>query len=180
MVKNKKLAVTISSFALIFLIITGYSIWSKNYKYYDTPEQAVYGYEQKIAGIEYLSVLEDNGLGVVFYRLDGELCAIKIQKDDNKWRIVTNESIKNLIPSIKTIKEYGMSWGKCEGKFYVWINSTVNLIDMIPPKDSLDSKFLCHETPFGDKVNYDWFLVLDEEPQNYYVIINGEKVQLTE
>lgn len=186
MIKNKKLAIAISAFGLIFLIVTGYSIWSRNYKYYDTPEQAVYAYEERGSGVQYLSFLEDKGgLGIAFYKKQasfmsqGDFLSIKIEKKDKKWRVLRNESIENAW-KMKIVNNYMLSWGECRDKFYISITYNGDLNSNNQPQDSLNSTFLFYQYPLSIIPTYDWFLVLDEEPQNYYVILNGEKVQLTE
>lgn len=177
--KNQKKALLASAISLLVITIMCYSIWAGNYKYYGTPEQAVCVYEQQRNGIEFLTVLKDKGIGEAFYFIGEDFKSIKIEEKNNKWRVITNEPIGNLF-QMKIVNDYMISWGKYKDKFYLGITGNKSNSKKNELQDTLDSSFLFYQANAEKMVYSNWFLVLDEEPENYAIIINGEKVQLTE
>lgn len=162
---------------VVILILNG--LWTKNFKFFSTPEEAVYGYEGGKKGIEYLSVIENDNLGIAFYKKDGELVNIKVEVKNNMWKVVTNESIF-VFSTMKKIKNYNMATGYCNKKYYVWISANDSFANISEPSDSLNSTFMKNIIQDGGYTSYDWFLVLDEKPENYSVTVDGEIVQITE
>ena len=147
--------------------------------FYNSPEEAI---EMQLKTTDYVMV-ESNG--VVLSVCDTTVNNYTYQfavKTDNGWGVVSDYVIKNSILS-KYEKSglYSINVYKYMDKYFICIRQDELSIDkhgLLNVTDSVGSQF--EETEFETEIlrYYYWFLCLDTLPDDYFVKINDETINI--
>lgn len=137
---------------------------------------AIQSYE-KDTKLTVLNILESESLACAYYIRDGDLCNELLKKKDNQWSIARNGSLLSRKTKVSQTG-YTIYINSNQNQYYVIVtkwNSDVNT----PPSDSLNSIYQEYYNPEISDLHY-WFVVIGEKPDEYWIDVGGERIQIFE
>lgn len=171
--KRKNITYLIVLVCVIIYIIANI-IYSN--KTYSTPEEALIK-KEKLTDNEFITILKDKDYAVGIYKEKSSTTNRYLQKTDNGWKMLYNNIF--FYQDIKQLNDYTICHHQKDGKHLIYI-FTIDTEGMVKtPIDNINSNFKSfkQEEIQGTFILH-WFLVLDELPKDYKVILNGESIEL--
>lgn len=123
---------------------------------------------------EILEVLSDNDTYLVIYRDKTTLKKAILFSKNDRYYIYKN---KNLY--FEKFEKHYISVNYIQNKYVIDISSSFKSGDKVNISDSLRSDFKFYEGDFEGYIMRKWFVVLDELPDDYSIIINGQNLKIS-
>lgn len=160
-------------FSVCFVALNGH-YWRR----YDTLEDAICAGERGVQKDDIIETLKSGHMAIGIYKTkDGAINSTNFAFDERGWYPIRDE---NIFTSKKIRKGQWQIWSNSyKGEYYVWIFLYTTDLNISPPEDTLQSQFQYYYHNSNNILFYKWFLVLDEKPENYSVIIDGDTIKLT-
>ena len=139
---------------------------------YSSPENAMW-LSPKIHCQKIYDCLESNGTMLFLYKSDsGNRTDIIYEKNGRYYPFENNtKPILNERFGLKTILVRTV-----DGKYTIEITGNLNVEPITTVYDTLGSEFAYYETDYGVASVQNWFLAMDEIPENYCIYLDDLKV----
>ena len=174
--KKKIYIQRIISISVIFAVFIGYAFVKNSNVFntgYKTVEEAVM-HEKSISKDDIVMVLNSNNLYLVNYD-KGPREVVIVYSDKGKFFFNHSNSSEIFY---QLVDNFTISVQKLLGKVTIEVSRLASDSPILIVADSLDSTFSYGKSEFAGLSDETWFLVLDNLPQNYSIIINGRIIEV--
>ena len=173
----KKKIMVISIIVICILIYIVYDMISFG-RIYATPEEALSKYEY--GGLQVgkvVGVIEYGDYAIGLFKHGSTTESRYLHKTQNGWKMLYSKMCFSQYT--KHVNGYLVCRYKHDGKNLLYINLiSMSSESVVTPVDSIDSNFEYFLEEHDSVSLSHWFLVLNELPENYEIMLNGETIKL--